>query len=87
MSIAMKNCIRPKWVVALGFVLATLFIPNVTFARMGGIDYLPDYLSVSDFSVNGTGGFQAGSGGAGAPGPVIPETWYPGFDGPRDMDG
>jgi hypothetical protein len=46
---------------------------------MGGIDHLADYLSVSDFSVNGAEGFQAGTGGAGAPGPALPREWHPGL--------
>jgi hypothetical protein len=74
----MKRQLRRAWLAALGLVLAAL-IPTATFASMGGIDHLPDYLSVSDFSVNGAGGFQAGTGGAGVPGPVLPDKWHPGL--------
>jgi hypothetical protein len=46
---------------------------------MSGIDHLADHLSVSDFWVNGAGGFQAGKGGSSAPGPVLPRQWHPGL--------
>jgi hypothetical protein len=61
----MKRQLRRTWLATL--VLATALIPTAAFASMGGIDHLPDYLSVSYFSVNGAGGFQAGDGNASVP--------------------
>lgn len=46
---------------------------------MGGIDHLADNLSVTDFWVNGAAGFQAGSGNAGVPAPLLPVKWHPGL--------
>src|SRR5260370_31959269 len=79
MGTTMKKRLRCMWLAALGLVLATALIPTAAFASMGGIDHLPDYLSVSDFSVNGAGGFQAGDGHAGVPSPVLPDKWHPGL--------
>ncbi len=44
-----------------------------------GIDHLPDHLSVQDFSVNGTGGFQAGGGGSVTCCVSLPRKWHPGL--------
>jgi Protein of unknown function (DUF3304) len=74
------------WLVGLALALATVLAgcqairEEKTFGTMmSGIDHLPDHLSVSDFWVNGTGGFQAGKGGRKAPGPVLPLQWHPGL--------
>jgi hypothetical protein len=74
------------WLVGLALALATVLAgcqairEETTFgASMTGIDHLADHLSVSDFWVNGAGGFQAGKGGSTAPGPVLPLQWYPGL--------
>ena len=48
-------------------------------ADLTGIDHLADYLSVSDFSVNGAWGAQAGKGGSTTCCAVIPEKWHPGL--------
>ena len=66
------------WLVALGFALMAAFSSTAN-ASMSGIDHLPDNLSVTDFWVNGTGGFQAGKGGSSTPGPALPEKWHPGL--------
>ena len=66
------------WFAALGLALMATFSPAAS-ASMGGIDHLADNLSVTDFWVNGAAGFQAGSGNAGMPGPVLPEKWHPGL--------
>lgn len=68
-----------NWVTKFGFALVSLLTASAAFAAMGGIDHLPDYLSVSDFSVNGAEGFQAGNGNAGVPGPTLPEKWHRGL--------
>jgi hypothetical protein len=64
---------------AVVFVLSTALGSAAAFATMSGIDHLADYLSVSDFSVDGTGGFQAGTGAGSGPSPSLPEEWYPGL--------
>ncbi len=47
---------------------------------MTGIDHLKeDYLSVSDFSVDGHGGFQAGEGSGSVCCATLPEKWHPGL--------
>ena len=66
------------WLVTLGFALMAAFSSTAN-ASMSGIDHLPDNLSVTDFWVNGTGGFQAGKGGSSTPGPALPEKWHPGL--------
>jgi hypothetical protein len=66
------------WIAALGVALMTMLAPAAN-ASMSGIDHLADNLSVTDFWVNGVGGFQAGKGGRSAPGPALPETWHPGL--------
>ncbi|EHK64467.1 hypothetical protein KYC_20794 [Achromobacter arsenitoxydans SY8] len=42
-----------------------------------GIDHLADHLSVQDFGVNGTGGFQAGKGGRIVCCVSLPRKWRP----------
>jgi hypothetical protein len=74
----MKKRIWQKWFTAFGFGLIAAFSP-VADASMTGIDHLADNLSVTNFWVNGTGGFQAGPGGRTAPSPVLPEKWHPGL--------
>ena len=69
---------RWTWIVGLGFALMAALNPAAN-ASMSGIDHLADNLSVTDFWVNDTGGFQAGKGGRSAPGPALPEKWYPGL--------
>ncbi len=66
------------WLAVLAFSAMAMFSPAVS-ASMTGIDHLADNLSVTDFWVNGTGGFQAGKGGRSAPGPVLPDKWHPGL--------
>ena len=68
-----------NWLIKFGFILINALTAPAAFALMGGVDHLPDYLSVSDFSVNGAEGFQAGNGHAGVPGPELPEKWRPGL--------
>ncbi|MFC5697759.1 DUF3304 domain-containing protein [Pseudomonas sp. GCM10022186] len=48
-------------------------------AALTGIDHLADHLSVQDFSVNGTGGFQAGKGGSVVCCVSLPRKWHPGL--------
>lgn len=66
------------WFAALGCALLVTF-STAAGASMSGIDHLADNLSVTDFWVNGTGGFQAGQGGRSAPSPVLPEKWHAGL--------
>ena len=66
------------WLAVLGFALMAVF-SSAANASMSGIDHLADNLSVTDFWVNGTGGFQAGQGGRSAPGPELPDQWHPGL--------
>ena len=66
------------WLRALGFALMAVF-SSAANASMSGIDHLADNLSVTDFWVNGAGGFQAGKGGRSAPGPELPDQWHPGL--------
>jgi hypothetical protein len=82
----MKRQLRRTWLAALGLVLMALLAAHqsasgaATFgASMSGIDHLPDYLSVSNFSVNGSGGFQAGKGARSTPSPPLPDKWHPGL--------
>ena len=44
-----------------------------------GIDHLADHLSVPEFSVNGTSGFQAGQGGRTVCCVNLPRQWHPGL--------
>ncbi|WP_239950255.1 DUF3304 domain-containing protein [Dyella terrae] len=44
-----------------------------------GIDHLPDHLSVQDFTVDGTEGFQAGKGGSIVCCALLPAHWTPGL--------
>ena len=69
---------RWTWIVGLGFAVMAALNPAAN-ASMSGIDHLADNLSVTDFWVNGTGGFQAGKGGSSTPGPALPEKWHPGL--------
>ncbi|NBA95430.1 DUF3304 domain-containing protein [Pseudomonas sp. R5(2019)] len=46
-------------------------------AGLTGIDHLPDHLSVQNFSLNGTGGFQAGKGGSEVCCVSLPRSWRP----------
>ena len=66
------------WLAVLGFALMAVF-SSAANASMSGIDHLADNLSVTDFWVNGTGGFQAGQGGRSAPSPALPEKWHSGL--------
>lgn len=67
------------WLISFGFALTAALSPAPAYAGMGGIDHLADNLSITDFWVNGAGGFQAGTGNAGAPSPALPEKWHPGL--------
>jgi hypothetical protein len=74
----MTKRISRSWLAAI--VLAAMaMVSPVASASMSGIDHLADNLSVTDFWVNGTGGFQAGQGGRSAPSPVLPDKWHPGL--------
>ena len=66
------------WLALLGFALMAVF-SSAANATMSGIDHLADNLSVTDFWVDGAGGFQAGNGGRSAPGPELPDKWRPGL--------
>jgi hypothetical protein len=77
-SVEMTKRTYRVWLAAFGFCLAAFFSP-VADASMTGIDHLADNLSVTNFWVNGTGGFRAGPGGRTAPSPVLPEKWHPGL--------
>ena len=66
------------WLAVLGFALMAVF-SSAANASMSGIDHLADNLSVTDFWVNGTGGFQAGQGGGSTPSPALPEKWHSGL--------
>ncbi|MGV5311693.1 DUF3304 domain-containing protein [Pseudomonas aeruginosa] len=48
-------------------------------APLTGIDHLPDHLSVQNFWVNGTSGFQAGTGGRVVCCVSLPRQWHPGL--------
>jgi hypothetical protein len=79
-----QNC--HTWIFTLCLALATALAACQSFgdeetfgASMGGIDHLADYLSVSDFSVNGAEGFQASTGSATVSSPVLPRKWHPGL--------
>jgi hypothetical protein len=81
----MKRAYR-SWAAVLGLALMTALTAcqsmgkEPTFgADLTGIDHLADHLSVSNFSVNGTGGFQAGKGGSNVCCAVLPEKWHPGL--------
>jgi len=52
--------------------------PKLTGVGMTGVDYLADDLSVQDYWVNGTAGFQAGKGGRHVCWAKVPEIWIPG---------
>ena len=82
----MRKHPRRNWLVTLGFVLVSALTAcqspsrEATFgASLSGIDHLANYLSVSDFSVNGTGGFQAGTGARTTCCVVLPDKWHPGL--------
>ena len=77
-DIRMRNRISRSWFAALAFA-AMLTLSAAANASMSGIDHLADNLSVTDFWVNGTGGFQAGQGGRSAPAPALPDEWHPGL--------
>ena len=79
-----RRCCR-IWLAALGVAMLGVLSACQSFGReeafgysMGGIDHLANNLSVTDFWVNGAAGFQAGSGNAGVPAPVLPAKWHPG---------
>jgi hypothetical protein len=74
----MVERVRRSWFLAFVFAVMAVLSPAAS-ASMSGIDHLADNLSVTDFWVNGTGGFQAGQGGRSAPGPALPEKWHPGL--------
>ncbi|MGV2290596.1 DUF3304 domain-containing protein [Trinickia sp. YCB016] len=72
--------------VAVGLVFAGMLSGCQTLGKeqtfgstLTGIDHLANQLSVSDFSVNGTGGFQAGTGASFVCCVVLPDKWYPGL--------
>jgi len=72
------------WLVALGLVLMlggcqTVSGQEYFGVELTGIDHLPDHLSVSNFSLNGTGGAQAGSGGRTVCCARVPAKWHPGL--------
>jgi hypothetical protein len=67
------------WLFMLGFALIGAFHARTASASMGGVDHLPEYLSVSNFWINGAWGAQAGTGNAGTPGPALPYKWHPGL--------
>jgi hypothetical protein len=69
-----------------GFVLVATFSACQSTAKeatfggdLTGIDHLADYLSVSEFSVNGAWGAQAGTGGRTTCCVVLPEKWHQGL--------
>jgi len=74
----MTRRISRLWFAALAFAALAMLSPAAS-ASMSGIDHLADNLSVTDFWVNGTGGFQAGQGGRSAPSPSLPDQWHPGL--------
>ena len=74
------------WLVTLGVALMAALTACHSLGSeesfgysMGGIDHLADNLSVTDFWVNGAAGFQAGSGNAGVPAPLLPVKWHSGL--------
>lgn len=73
----MKKACR-GWLTVLCLGALVVFSPRAS-AAMGGVDHLADNLSVTDFWVNGSAGFQAGDGNPGAPSPVLPDKWHPGL--------
>ena len=68
-----------RWSFAALRVMAALMLSPAASASMTGIDHLADNLSVTDFWVDGMGGFQAGKGGRSAPSPALPDKWRPGL--------
>jgi hypothetical protein len=77
-AMEMKKRILQKWIAAVGFAFVASLSPAAN-AAMGGVDHLADNLSVTDFWVNGSAGFQASDGNAGAPSPNLPEKWHAGL--------
>ncbi|WP_343549119.1 DUF3304 domain-containing protein [Ralstonia sp.] len=73
------------WLAAWGLALmltacrTTLAEEPMFGVELTGIDHLADHLSVSNFSLNGTGGAQAGSGGRTVCCARVPAKWYPGL--------
>jgi hypothetical protein len=85
-DITMKKHIRRTWLARLGLLLTVALTAcqspgkEATFGGdLTGIDHLANYLSVSDFSVNGAWGAQAGNGGSTTCCVVLPEKWHPGL--------
>ncbi|MFM0731054.1 DUF3304 domain-containing protein [Paraburkholderia sediminicola] len=75
----MKKSTWRRWIAKFGIVFAIALMASSVSASMGGIDHLADYLSVSNFSVNGTAGFRAADGNASVPSPSMPRKWHPGL--------
>ena len=79
LELRMKKIIRWRRVMRFGFIVAIVLMASSASASMGGIDHLPDYLSVSNFSVNRAAGFQAADGNVSVPSPSMPRKWRPGL--------
>ncbi len=73
------------WLAVLGVAMmlaacqATLAEEPMFGAELTGIDHLADHLSVSNFWINGSSGFQAGKGGSTVCCGRLPTKWHPGL--------
>ncbi|NBA95431.1 DUF3304 domain-containing protein [Pseudomonas sp. R5(2019)] len=71
---------KKKWLVLPSLCLLLMGCDtredNVS-AGLTGIDHLPDHMSVQNFSLNGTSGFQAGKGGREVCCVSLPRKWQP----------
>jgi hypothetical protein len=85
-ELKMTERVYRSWAAAFGLALMTALTAcqsmgkEPTFgADLTGIDHLANHLSVSDFSVNGSWGAQAGTGARTTCCAVLPEKWHPGL--------